>query len=197
MVNQSLLNISKTHVDYRLNIQNAELRTSNAATKPSANVKTTMASLSVVENIPCTHRADSYNARRALGFSKTGDFIRESADKARQHVLNFMREKTLQNISLGQIQDGVEIQDIVTNRIVNEARMPSATLIQCPKVDIEWSEPSLRFQYNPPQLQYDWNTYETGLEYIPGDASLEVTQLPDVQIEYMGKPMYFPRSYSG
>ncbi|MFI3114684.1 MAG: DUF6470 family protein [Clostridia bacterium] len=197
MVNQSLLNITKTHVDYRLNIQNAELRTSNAATKPSANVKTTMASLSIVENTPCTYRADSYNARHALGFSKTGDFIRESADEARQHVLNFMREKTLQNISLGQIQDGVEIQDIVTNRIVNEARMPSATLIQCPKVDIEWSEPSLRFQYNPPQLQYDWNTYETGLEYIPGDASLEVTQLPDVQIEYMGKPMYFPRSYSG
>ncbi len=197
MIYESPIRISKTHVQYEINTQNAELRLTDAATKPSADVKTTPATLTVAENRPITFRADSYNSRRLQGFKKTGDIIAENANKGKQNHLKYMREKAQQGHSLAQIQDGVEIQDIVTRRLVNEGRMPSATLVSAEKVQIEWSEPVLRFKYNEGNLQYNWNPVSTGLTYIPGGVDFRVTQLPSVDIEYVGKPLYFPRSYSG
>ncbi len=35
---------------------------------------------------------------------------------------------------------------------------------------------------------------KNGFEFIPGDIEFIVSQMPDLEIEYLGEPLYFPRS---
>ena len=35
---------------------------------------------------------------------------------------------------------------------------------------------------------------KNGFEFIPGDIEFIVSQMPDLEIEYLGDPLYFPRS---
>ena len=34
----------------------------------------------------------------------------------------------------------------------------------------------------------------SGFEFIPGSIEFVVSQMPDLEIEYLGDPIYFPRS---
>ena len=35
-----------------------------------------------------------------------------------------------------------------------------------------------------------------GFEFVPGSIEFVVTQMPEIDIEYLGEPIYFPRSAS-
>ncbi len=60
--------------------------------------------------------------------------------------------------------------------------------------DIEWSDPDLSMQYQMDKLSFDMKVANGNFEFIPGNVELSITQMPDVNIEYIGKPLYVPPS---
>lgn len=51
-------------------------------------------------------------------------------------------------------------------------------------------------QYNPGSLEFDWQVMQNQMNFIPEKFQFEITQYPDVRVEYLGKPIYVPPSAS-
>ena len=49
-------------------------------------------------------------------------------------------------------------------------------------------------KYETDRLQFDWQINPPHFECIPADVDITMTQRPDVQITYVGSPIYVPRS---
>ena len=70
------------------------------------------------------------------------------------------------------------------------------TLTRIPSVgpEISWTEPDLTIRYDMEKLNFDWRIQKGDFEFIPGSIEFSITQRPDVIIEYIGSPIYVPRS---
>ncbi len=70
------------------------------------------------------------------------------------------------------------------------------TLSRIPTVPpkISWTDPDLRIEYDMEKLNFDWRIRQGDFEFIPGTIEFSITQRPDVVIEYIGSPIYVPRS---
>lgn len=62
--------------------------------------------------------------------------------------------------------------------------------------EIQYQEADLQTQYQADKLSFDVRVSHGDIEYIPGDVSVNITQWPDVIIEYIGSPVYVPPSAS-
>lgn len=60
--------------------------------------------------------------------------------------------------------------------------------------EISWSEPEISIQYEMDKLNFEFKLANGDFEFIPGNIEVSITQYPDVQIEYIGKPLYVPPS---
>lgn len=60
--------------------------------------------------------------------------------------------------------------------------------------EINWSEPEISIQYEMDKLNFEFKLANGDFEFIPGNIEVSITQYPDVQIEYIGKPIYVPPS---
>ena len=60
--------------------------------------------------------------------------------------------------------------------------------------EITYQPGSLQTDYQMDRLTFNLKLNNGDVEYIPGSVEIVITQWPDVQIEYMGKPVYVPQS---
>jgi len=65
-----------------------------------------------------------------------------------------------------------------------------------PKVgpNIQWNDPDISIHFQRDRLNFDLKLSKGDFNYTPGDFTLEITQMPDVRIEYVGGFTYVPRS---
>lgn len=52
----------------------------------------------------------------------------------------------------------------------------------------------LTIWYQMDRMSFDMKVANGNFEFIPGNINIEITQYPDVQIEYVGGPIYVPPS---
>ncbi|MGN0692043.1 MAG: DUF6470 family protein [Oscillospiraceae bacterium] len=60
--------------------------------------------------------------------------------------------------------------------------------------DISWKDGKLSINYTADKLNIDFDIHKTRFKFTPGSVELIVNQLPRVEIEYTGEPIYFPAS---
>ncbi|MBR5229626.1 MAG: hypothetical protein IKW01_02125, partial [Firmicutes bacterium] len=60
--------------------------------------------------------------------------------------------------------------------------------------NIEWEAPELNIEYEMDKLNFAAKVGKGDFEFIPGSIDLIIEQMPDVHIEYVGKPIYVPPS---
>lgn len=94
-----------------------------------------------------------------------------------------------------QIQDGVSIGQIIRQRLLQQPETYT-TFLPSAGTDISWQPAQLDKQYNPGSLEFDWQIMQNQMNFIPGKFQFEITQYPDVRVEYLGKPTYVPPSAS-
>ena len=61
-------------------------------------------------------------------------------------------------------------------------------------VDIDYEAPDLTINYEMDKLNFDLKVANGNFEFIPGDIEMSITQRPQVLIEYVGGPIYVPKS---
>ena len=60
--------------------------------------------------------------------------------------------------------------------------------------NLNWDAGDMQIRFEMDKLNFDWRMNQTTFEFTPGDIQISVTQMPDVQIKYVGGPLYVPPS---
>lgn len=60
--------------------------------------------------------------------------------------------------------------------------------------NISMNQADLTIRYQMDKMNFDMKVANGNFEFVPGDISIEITQYPGVQIEYVGGPIYVPPS---
>ena len=60
--------------------------------------------------------------------------------------------------------------------------------------EIDWIPPSLSIEYQMDKLNFDLRMDKGNVEFIPGSIEMIISQYPEVNIEYIGDPIYVPPS---
>lgn len=60
--------------------------------------------------------------------------------------------------------------------------------------EITWNPGEMQIRYELDKLNFDWRINKPQFEFTPGDIQISVTQQPDVEIKYVGGPIYVPPS---
>lgn len=148
-----------------------------------------------IESKPIKLRIDTFEARNTVVPT-----TRRSIEQAAERGKNAAYEATAKLGREGQMLMDARLAGGKALDQIFEMSMdiPSGdfTLTRIPSVgpEISWTEPDLTIRYDMEKLNFDWRIQKGDFEFIPGSIEFSITQRPDVIIEYIGSPIYVPRS---
>ncbi|WP_077612081.1 DUF6470 family protein [Clostridium sp. Marseille-P2415] len=187
---ESLLKITTIPIEYELKIQRAKLEyTSSTAELETNRKKGGM----TIESRPIKLHIDTYDARNSI-CPTTMESVRQSAVKGKTAAY----EATATLAKEGALLLDAKVSNPLDQIIKQRAQMPTGDFglqfLPTTGPDIEWSDPDLTIKYQMDKLSFDLKVAKGDYEFIPGNVELSITQMPDVKIEYIGKPIYVPPS---
>lgn len=149
-----------------------------------------------INNKPAKLALNTLESRKSMYPTPFGS-VRSAAQKGKQAAQDATAQCALEGKQLLNAKPG----DNVLDQIIAQRSAPATGDFQLdfiPAVgpDIQYIEPTFEMQYQADRLQFDTRVSNGDVQYVPGDISMNVTQWPDVVIEYMGKPLYVPPSAS-
>ena len=183
-----MLNISSVPINIEVNITKAELKQSTEA--PTVQINKNPGGMQIKAD-PIKVQIDNTAVRESLGYGHKNidTFAKDEANKgisvAYQAIVN-------EGDSLSRME--TTPPEIAASKA---ARTLDTVMDFLPKgsPDISWTGNTLSINYQADQLDMDWNVQpKANLEFVPGSIEFIVNQLPKVEIEYTGEPIYFPRS---
>jgi hypothetical protein len=190
-----LLNIRTVPIELEIRTTRAALRANNNP-PPTVDIQRAKGNRDIRQT-PGRLNIDSTETRASIGIKTTQRSISEFAEASLGDGRAAVRE-----ISEGgsRIVDshgqGSPIVDVALSRMdMNRTREYVLDFIPSVAPQIEYIPGSVSFDFSADQLQYNWNVNSRAqLEYVPHSIEFEVVQHPQVIIEYMGGPIYVPRS---
>ncbi len=138
-------------------------------------------------------RLDTYEARKSLGYMNSADSTQQYAEKGRQHISRLTQEYVQDGKAMGEIQNGVEIRDIVRQKMLTQPELYTSFL-PTTGPDIAYQPGELNVNYQPGDVNLNWKVQDNHYNYVPGSVSMEVVEYAQVEIQYLGGPMYVPPS---
>lgn len=197
MVDNNLLNITSVPIQVEINIKKGEFtnpKLNNPDRALKMNIQTTHGELKIHSEPPKIN-IDTYAARSSLGYGhyNNADFIGKNAKDG----ISVAYQGTAKIVSEGdQLVRGVSPAEIAAQN--NKAGQTIQTIMDfLPKegADITFDNGVLNINYDAGDVNIDWeNAGIVPFEFTPGKVEFEITQMPSVQIEYTGDPIYVPPS---
>jgi len=189
---EQLLQIKTIPLKYELRIQKAELRYKGS--KSDVVVNRDKGGLDI-NSKPIKVNIDTYDARNSI-CPTTMESVRQYAAAGLQAAADSAATYTEEAALLLD----AKVQNPLDQIIRQRAQMPTGefglAFLPTTGPDLEWSAPDLNIKYEMDKLSFDIKVAKGDFEFIPGSVKFEITQMPDVEIEYIGKPLYVPPSAS-
>lgn len=148
-----------------------------------------------IKSRPIRVNVDTFEARNSI-VPSTANAISQSAELGKQTSYEataaYARQgKLLLNAKVGedmisQIAAQKQAENVKTN--VGIKFIPTVG------AELNWDPGDMQIRFEMDKLNFDWRMNQTALEFTPGDIQISVTQMPDVQIKYVGGPLYVPPS---
>lgn len=187
---EPLLRITTIPMKYELKIQNAKLEYKYS--RPEVDISRQEGGL-YVKSQPTKLHVDSYDARNSV-CPTTMESVRQSADKGKASAY----ESTAESAKEGALLLDPNVPNPLDQIISQRSQMPTGEFglkfLPTTGPDIEWSDPDLTMKYQTDKLSFELKAAKGDFEFTPGNVEFLITQMPDVQIEYIGGPMYVPPS---
>lgn len=107
---------------------------------------------------------------------------------------------TLTYEAIAKLADGGAVQGVQNpgEFAAQKSRSIESVLQSLPKSKnnaVSYSDGTLSINYQMPANQSnDIEAAMSGFEFVPGSIEFVITQMPELDIEYLGDPIYFPRS---
>lgn len=187
-----LLRISTTPIKYELEIERARLEY-NQDFLPSAKVDTEMPKLDLkAKNAEV--RVNTYDARRSLGYNNTEDWFKLNADKGKESMSKTTRAYVEIGNAMSRIDEGVTIADIFAQKVLGEQPVLFTAFLPSTGAEISWIPHEVNVEFKEGEVDYDWQVMRNIMNYVPGSVRMTILQQPSIDIEYIGRQIYFPPS---
>ena len=187
---EPLLQIKTIPIKYEMKVQKAELRYTKSKTEIIINNENGGMD---INSKPVKLYIDTYDARNSI-IPTTMESVRQYASSG----LETASEATATYAEEAALLLDAKVQNPLEQIFRQRAQMPTGefglTFLPTTGPDLEWSSPDLNIKYQMDKLSFDIRAAKGDFEFIPGSVEISITQMPDVQIEYIGKPMYVPPS---
>jgi len=144
-----------------------------------------------IKNRPIQLHLDTYDARNSV-CPTTMESVRQAAAKGKSDALEATATYAKEGAML--LDPNITLDQIFSQRAQQPTGEFGLRFLPTTGPDIEWSDPDLSMQYQMDKLSFDIKVANGNFEFIPGNVELSITQMPDVNIEYIGKPLYVPPS---
>ena len=195
MVDNNLLSITTVPRKVEVNIKKGEFtnpKVNNPDTSVKMNIQTDKGELKI-HSEPPKIKIDTYDARSSMGYGNynNADFIKKNS----QEGISVAYEATAKIVNEGdQLVRGVSPAEIAAQN--NKAGQTIQTIMDfLPKegADVTFDNGVLNINYDAGDVNIDWeNAGVVPFQFTPGKVEFEITQMPNVQIEYLGDPIYVP-----
>ncbi|MDK2968120.1 DUF6470 family protein [Lacrimispora sp.] len=187
---EPLLQIKTIPLKYEMKIQKAELRYTKSKSEVLINKENGGLD---INSKPIKSIIDTYEARSSIT-PTTMESVRQAAASGLEAASEAAATYTEEAALLLDAKVPNPLDQIFRQR----AQMPTGefglAFIPTTGPDLEWSAPDLNIKYQMDKLSFDIRAAKGDFEFIPGSIEFSITQMPDVEIEYIGKPMYVPPS---
>ncbi len=190
---KQLLQITTVPISYNFKIQHAQVERHHGSAKlEMSRNKGGMQ----IKNTPIKVKIDTFEARNSM-LPTTPTSIKQAAEKGKQAAAEATARwasdnHVMMNAKIGEDVAGqIAERDFMSNLKTGEFEMGFI-----PKVgpNIQWNDPDISIHFQRDRLNFDLKLSKGDFNYTPGDFTLEITQMPDVRIEYVGGFTYVPRS---
>lgn len=185
-----LLSIRTTPIAVEILIDNAKVKYNSRL--PKVEVSRQEGGLQMKAD-PIKINIDTFEMRQSIGLKSNTTLINEAAQKGIKIAYQAIAKYAQEGNELAD-PSGMSIAQIAASKLSSQVE---TALDFLPKdgPDISWDGGKLSIHYQMDELNMDWDTTGlTNFEFIPGKIEFDVKQLPKVEIEYLGGPIYVPPS---
>ncbi len=189
---EQLIKITTVPIQYEMKISDAKLqRRSGSAEVEISRQKGGLQ----IKSRPIQLQMDTFDARNSIT-PTTRTSISQAASAGTQAAYSATAQFASEGKMLLKATVGSEaLSQIATNR----AQQPDGTQVGIEFLpttgpNIDWIPPELSIQYDMDKLLFDAKIDSGSVEFIPGSIELVINQHPEVQIEYIGDPIFVPPS---
>ncbi len=197
MVENNLLNITTVPIKVEINVTSGSFRNprvNNPDASFKMDIKTEDGQLQISSE-PMKIHIDTYAARSSMGYGNytDADLFKRKANEA----INLAYEGTARIVQDGnQLARGASPSDIAAQH--SRAGQTIQTIMDfIPKegADVTFEDGVLNINYEVGDTEIDWqNAQMMPFEFTPGRVEISIAQMPRVEIEYVGSPIYVPPS---
>lgn len=191
---EPLLKITNIPLEFELKINHARLERGQSS-PPLIEMSRERGGLSI-ETRPAKLQLDTYEARGSI-IPTTRRAIYQNAQRgleaAGQAAQSYASEASMMKWSKPG-EGGAMIDRVLAQRTQLPTGEFQLGFIPSAGAEITYQPGSITMDYQMDRLMFNVKLNNGNVEYIPGSIEIVITQWPDVQIEYMGRPVYVPPS---
>ena len=190
---EQLIEITTIPIKDQIKVQDATLNYKNSLaeveiTRDNGEMK--------IRSKPIKLRMDTFDARNSVS-PTTRTSIAQAAQKgtrvAYEATANYAKEGQL--MLRAKIGEGNErLSRILAERVAQPTGDFELGFIPTTGPNIEWQAPEFDIEYEMDKLNFNTRMGNQSFEFVPGSIELQIEQMPDIKIEYVGKPIYVPAS---
>lgn len=191
---ENLLKITNVSIAYELKINNASLEYKRGTA--DLEISRDAGKMTIRTN-PIRLQLDTFQARDSISPASASSFIKRYAQAGKQMAYQATASMAQEGHMLLKAKLGEDaLGQIIQNRVNQSLKVPDIGIEFLPSVpvDINWTKPDMTIDYQMDKLKFDWHILKGDFEFIPGNIEMQITQYPDVIIEYVGDPIYVPPS---
>lgn len=190
---EQLLQITTIPIKYELKVHHASLEYNNGTAE--VEISREKGGMKITSK-PIKLHIDTYEARNSV-VPTTKNQIAEQAQQGKtatyEATANYAKEGQL--MLKAKIGEGSEVlNQIFAERTAQPTGEFGLDFIPKTDADLSWESPELNIEYQMDKLNFDAKIEKGDIKFVPGDIELSILQHPDIEIKYVGSPLYVPPS---
>lgn len=148
-----------------------------------------------IKSRPIRLNVDTFEARNSIT-PTTARAISQAADRGTQASY----EATAAYARQGKLLLSAKVGEDMISQIAAQSQAQNVqtnvgiTFLPTVGAELNWDAGDMQIRFEMDKLNFDWRMNQTSFEFTPGDIQISVTQMPEVQIKYVGGPLYVPPS---
>lgn len=188
---EQLIKITTVPIAIEMKIENAKIQRQSKTAKLEISKKDGRLSM---KSQPVKVKLDTFDIRNQLSPTAMKS-IEQAAQKGKQAAYT----ATGRYAENGKMYLEGQMGEDVTAKLIEQINAPKNVQVNIGsypaantgvKTSVEPAQLSMR--YDMDKLNFDVRSLNGDFEFIPASIDVEITQYPDVRIEYVGEPIYVP-----
>lgn len=189
---EQLIKITTVPIAIEMKIENAKIQRQSKTAK--LEISQTDGGGIRMKSQPVKLKLDTFDIRNQISPSPL-----KSVEKSAQKGMNAAYTATGRYAENGKMYLEGQMGEDVTAKIIEQLNAPKNVQVNmgaypAPNTGVKTqvTPGQLSMMYDMDKLNFDVRNLNGDFEFIPASIDIEVTQYPDVRIEYLGEPIYVP-----